>query len=1352
MSLADINFGIQNAATTKGAAQYVRFNQIFADGDLPNGQSIAATVGTQVVPLQMDVLSRYPDGSVKSAILTAALPPIAAGTTLQGTLSASNPAAGAAIANNAALAQGYDLTVNMNISGLGAVTIDAAQKLASALASGDFEVLRQGALATEIRFDVPVTRALRVTFDVVTHADGSVSTKVLFQNDSAMGSAGGAILFNNLSIVENGATRFSTTNLTQYQYQVWAQDVSQDSSARPTLNIRHDIDYLEQTGAIWNYDLTASVGSAPSVPSSWTNVLGVNGLYQYMPTTGARPDIGPTTEANARWLITQDASAANYALAQAQAAGSIPWHYYDTAKGHDLSVLDYPTLWIDPRGSVRPSQIAGTESGWTTDRAHSPDVSYVAWLLTGDRYHLDMMNAQASFVIAASWNDPRQNAKGIVANNTEEVRAQAWSLRTIQEAAYANPDGSYEKTYFTQIANNNWAYLKASTAKLSTSQGEVHGYFEGVYREANAIAPWQQDFFASTTALAALQGNADARAVLKWEANFLSGRFLSSDINPYNGFNYSLNVYGNDGKTLTSWAQVAAGTQAAGNSSTGPSSGYWAELAAMSNANIITVFAGGEDPTDHRVAADAMRAYGWILAAGMPDLRTDAQYRVVPRMPDGTQIGVAEMHVVAPTARNTTFAFAGDNAFIYDRGVGYNTLIGTTGADVLIDNSTGGGDRLEGRAGDDYLIGGTGTNVYLPGDGHDYALVRGGAARFEVNVTSPGRLEIEGFRPGTDVIVLIGTVSIASVLGSAKSDGFGGTLLTISPERTIRLDGLAPSTITGTMFDTSQAAPSNPVQGLLGTIGADVLVGTAGADTLTGLAGNDTYVVNHAGDVVVEKSGQGTDTVQSSVSFSLGDQYIENLTLTGTTAINGTGNSLANTLTGNAGANILDGGTNADRMVGGAGNDTYRVDNAGDVVVEKSGHGTDTVQSSVSFSLGGQYIENLTLTGTAIINGTGNSLANTLTGNAGNNILDGGTNADRMVGGAGNDTYRVDNAGDVVVEKSGQGTDTVQSSVSFSLGGQYIENLTLTGTAIINGTGNSLANTLTGNAGNNILDGGTNADRMVGGAGNDTYRVDNAGDVVVEKSGQGTDTVQSSVSFSLGGQYIENLTLTGTAIINGTGNSLANTLTGNAGNNILDGGTNADRMVGGAGNDTYRVDNAGDVVVEKSGQGTDTVQSSVSFSLGGQYIENLTLTGTTAINGTGNSLANTLTGNAGANILDGGSNSDTLTGGAGADNFVFTTTLGSSNIDTIVDFNVAEDTIRLENAIFTAIIGTGTLTAAQFVANANGTATDSSDRIIYETDTGKLFYDSNGSAAGGQMQFALLDPGLALTHTDFFII
>jgi len=291
-----------------------------------------------------------------------------------------------------------------------------------------------------------------------------------------------------------------------------------------------------------------------------------------------------------------------------------------------------------------------------------------------------------------------------------------------------------------------------------------------------------------------------------------------------------------------------------------------------------------------------------------------------------------------------------------------------------------------------------------------------------------------------------------------------------------------------------------------------------------------------------------------------------------------------------------------------------------------------------------------------------------------------------------------------------------------------------------------------GTSGPDTLAGTTGADTMAGRAGNDTYIVNNAGDVVIENNGEGTDRVNSSVSFNLSGQYIERLALTGSSNISGTGNSLTNALTGNAGNNTLNGGAGADTMAGGAGNDTYIVDNAGDKVTEKDGEGTDRVNSSVGFDLSGQYIERLTLTGSSDINGRGNSFDNTLVGNAGANVLNGRKGADVLTGGLGADTFVFRDALSASNIDTITDFNVAADTIQLSRTVFGAIAGSGILSLAQFAANASGTAQDSSDRVIYETDTGKLFYDSNGSAAGGVKQFATLDAGLALTANDFSIV
>jgi Ca2+-binding RTX toxin-like protein len=305
--------------------------------------------------------------------------------------------------------------------------------------------------------------------------------------------------------------------------------------------------------------------------------------------------------------------------------------------------------------------------------------------------------------------------------------------------------------------------------------------------------------------------------------------------------------------------------------------------------------------------------------------------------------------------------------------------------------------------------------------------------------------------------------------------------------------------------------------------------------------------------------------------------------------------------------------------------------------------------------------------------------------------------------------------------------------------------------------------TLEGGRGDDILDGGTGRDRMVGGSGNDLYFVDKAGDSVVEECNGGVDTVRSSVDHVLR-PNVENLVLLAGAK-SGTGNRLDNMITGNSANNKLDGGAGADRMIGGAGNDTYFIDHADDRAIEVGGEGIDLVNSSVSLTLT-NHLENLTLTGTASIAGTGTAHANEITGNCAANVIKGkaghdtldggdggdrlygGAGNDMLKGGSGADRFYFDTALDKvNNVDKILDFVSADDTIFLDRDVFTGITGNGTLSSAAF--RLGTAAADSSDRIVYDQATGKIYYDADGAGGAAAVLFAEVTAGTTLTNADF---
>ncbi len=716
---------------------------------------------------------------------------------------------------------------------------------------------------------------------------------------------------------------------------------------------------------------------------------------------------------------------------------------------------------------------------------------------------------------------------------------------------------------------------------------------------------------------------------------------------------------------------------------------------------------------------------------------------------------------------------------------GPNTILGNASANILDGKgSTGTADALTGGAGDDTYFVQDGdeviTEASTTGSGTDSVMSTAGAFVLATNVENlrlMGTADIDGTGNASNNIIYANS-------GSNTLDGAGGTGDTLSYQYG------ATSGVTATLNNSANTVPGSATGGsgtdaisgfenltgsrysdsltgntgvnkLMGLAGNDTLVGGGGNDSLDGGAGNDTYsVATTTGVTFVDVSG--TDTLSFTGTSGTANiatyTFLENITLTGSSATSATGNTSNNTLIGTSGINTLDGGAGndvlkgnggADILKGGTGNDTYIITASGATIsAETTTGGTDLIIASVDTNMAtmATNIENLTV-GTVTIDASGKlsaisatSTGLSITGNTGNNTITGSNGNDSLSGGTGNDT---------LVGGSGIGGDSLTSG----------------------------ADSLNGGAGN---------DNMAGGAGNDTYVVADTGDVVTEVGGtsgtdavkaafNGRDTVQSSITYTLG-SYIENLTLTGSGDVNGTGNTLDNTITGNTGANTLTGGTGndtlsgdgadtidggADTIDGGAGNDTmsgdlgndvYIVDSSSDTVTEAASEGTDEVQAKVTYTISDVDVENLTLTGSAAINGTGNTGANVLTGNSAANTLTGSGGADTFVGAGGKDTLTGTdgavdtyvyniaTESSTSASDVITNFVSAEDIIDV-SAIFQGDAPTEILTAA---FTSTGVA-----QMNYIS--GKVSFDVSGD---GSADFAITltgSPSIVLADFDFVV-
>ena len=725
----------------------------------------------------------------------------------------------------------------------------------------------------------------------------------------------------------------------------------------------------------------------------------------------------------------------------------------------------------------------------------------------------------------------------------------------------------------------------------------------------------------------------------------------------------------------------------------------------------------------------------------------------------------------------------------YWAGDGNNILIGTNYDDILY-----------GGAGSDYVDGGKGNDtIYLEGDnlqnviyyngGANYvnAQVIGGegADRFVLSQNTRGEEFLDNVI--RDFSVAQGDViDLTQISGATDFSQLNIMNLTVNDmhfavvsvkgdplSRCISLMNINSADLSAAnfIFKPGNSQEQANIKGstgndkLVGDAGGNIIDGSLGADYMEGRTGDDTYYVDNSGDQVIEQANGGYDTVIASISYTLGDNF-EQLKLSGTDNLSGTGNAQDNRLFGNSGNNALDGGLGADMMFGGDGDDTYVVDNGNDRIFEADNQGNDTVVASMSYTLG-TNIENLTLSGTDAINATGNELNNILTGNDGDNKLDGQTGADTMQGGKGNDIYFVDNAGDNVVENINEGNDTVYSSVDYALTAN-VENLIL-GNGAKNATGNDLDNQLIGNSQDNILTGGKGRDYLIGGTGNDTYvfNVGDGQDYISESNNAGEDKIlvgsgiaktdlefcktdsddlvikrKDSTDSITVQKYFTNTAIEQIMFADGT--SIDN-------NYVNDNIGTKNIMRGGTGDNEFEVFSASDVVIEVANSGTDAVYSMISRTLEAN-VENLFLdTDGGSINGYGNELNNKLTGNANANTLSGqggndwidaragddtligGRGDDYLEGGQGSDTYIFNRGDGKDTIDQYGGDNSSTDRVVFGSGIAaTDMIFTANATDHTLLIKLMGT-TDSvqirewntadaqcMDRI--ETADGKMLY------------------------------
>jgi hypothetical protein len=654
---------IQNTDTVNAQTNTpFTFGQVFVAGQLKPTEVIAGRLEDgSAVSLQMDVKATHPDGSVRHAVISGILPSVAAGAERTVTLVKGGTAPTATVAVSAITGTGFNPTFHAKIGG-----VDYYAAAGDLLKAATPTTWLKGGVVNEWQVAAPLHTAdgkvhphLSARFAIRWYdAIKKARVDVTVENDWAYEPSPQNFTYD-ASVVSGATTVYSKAALTHLHHTRWRK-IFWYNGSEPSITIKHNTAYLISTRAVPNYDQTLKFPESAfaSLQNRWASAnkepMGTGLTTAYMPMTGGRDDIGLLPLWSATYLLSQDSRAKEIMLRTADLAGSFSAHYRDKNTGRPVSLADYPYMTIlgrstDTMNPATRKYESFPECGGdcntpnTHDSSHQPAMVYLPYLVTGDYYYLEELQFWGMWDAFSSNPGYRENIKGLL--QSDQVRGQAWSLRTLSEVAYITPDNDAMKATFNTILTNNLDWYNATYTNNASANklGAIVNGYALVYNNETGLAPWQDDFFTSAVGHASDLGFDKATTLLAWKAKFPVDRMVGSGACWVDGAIYQMTVrasntsayYGSIGEAYRAshdsvFQALACGTSAMATAlglKVGEMTGFSSSVVGYpSNMQPALAYAAGAAGTSGK------SAWNQFLARSVkPDYTSGPQFAIVPR-------------------------------------------------------------------------------------------------------------------------------------------------------------------------------------------------------------------------------------------------------------------------------------------------------------------------------------------------------------------------------------------------------------------------------------------------------------------------------------------------------------------------------------------------------------------------------------------------------------------------------------------------------------------------------------------------------------------------------------------------